>query len=186
MARWTEGEQASARAEIIRLHALGWTDGEIAQRLQVKRQRVSYHRAALELASHRGGPRHMRANRRATRRWLKSIGYRSLAQLRHDQARAAAARDGWPAGATQREVIVMAALRRGARTVEEVARAVGLTYRTRGSWATDFLRLLASKGWLERGWRRLAVRGRQRVYRLAPKVLMGRRRWEERRSWPHQ
>lgn len=168
---------AALRATIARLNGLGWTDCEIADRLDCAVSTVGRHRRALGLSMNVNSPRHRQRIQRGQRRWLKREGYRSFAQLRQDTLRARVARFGWPAGATPREVTILEALRSTPLTTRELAAVIGLGYEPADcSWTLRVATRMARRGWLLRG-----RRGHGRIFKLAAAVLGARRRWEEMR-----
>jgi hypothetical protein len=184
-------------------HERGWSDYMLAahalagQPLAGARSRVQRCRRKLGLPPHPSGrgavkgppPAPVRERLRAALdRTLRRDGYKSLAQVRADADRRAAASQGWPAGATPHAAAVLAALRHGPRTAGRVAGVLcgGDPPPSAVRAAERRLRRLARPApprrldvWVVPVWCVPAgQRRRRRIWELAPDVLAGRRRWE--------
>lgn len=126
--RTTIGE--AFRAELRRLHGLGWADPEIADRLGCERHTASRHRRAMGLGSNRFHPRQRARVAANTADQCKAVGVRSLAEVRAAAFRRFASESGWPPDLRPRHVHILDALEsRGPMTRAEIAMAIGLEWR---------------------------------------------------------
>jgi hypothetical protein len=122
-----------------RLHAAGWSDAEIAQRLGVDRHAVCDLRHQLGMPSNAYSARRRRRVARQTRMQLRRAGLRSLAELRIKAHREFARRSGWPEDLRFRAVQILNALwERGPMTRMEIAAATGMPWKgAKGSLASN-------------------------------------------------
>lgn len=121
------------------LHARGYSDAEIADKLGCERHTVGDWRRRLGLADNTRSERRRRRVAEKTRKQLEAEGLRSLGELRvkafRDRARAA----GWPDDLRPRAVQVLNALwDHGPMTRRELADAIGMPWKgSRKSLTSD-------------------------------------------------
>lgn len=121
---------AADRAEVRRLHALGWCDTEIGAALGHERHSIGRARARMGLAANAASDHRRRQVAARTRRQLDDLGVRSLGELRSVAFRAYALEHGWPAGLRPRAVQILELLHRdGPKTRRQIAEALGMPWK---------------------------------------------------------
>lgn len=117
------------RAEVRRLNAEGYPDGEIAAVLGCERHTVSKHRRALGLPSMARGERYRRRVAERTRAQCEAAGVDSLGAIRALAFRDFAAGRGWPSDLPPRAVMILDALSTGPMTRRQIADAIGMPWK---------------------------------------------------------
>jgi hypothetical protein len=180
MARADTKRPQPVTARVLRqfpvLHARGWTDRMIADRLGCCQTTARMCRLRLGLPVNRDPAVYAEINRRRYRRVCARFGCRSLNALRMERKRLRLVAAGWPAGCGEAQARVMAGLARtGPATLAQLAGVLGRRPNTR---LVRTLNSLMREGWVTRSPRRCRGRGRGKgllpaVYALAPAVLSG-------------
>ena len=134
------------------LHAQGWSDQDVADKIGHTRDRVSKRRRALKLPSQRKkvSARTRAKNAASTAQTVKKHGIKSAGQIRQIGWGRRARALGWPADLRPRELqIVHALYHRGPMTRRELTEAIGLPWRGSakslkshggGSYTADLMR----------------------------------------------
>lgn len=118
----------------------------ISERFHCSRELVGWYRRAMGLPNRQ---RNLERWRKGFARALLRNGVRSLAEMRSLNYRVRAAAKGWPEDLTLREIEILEALERGAKTRKELAATLGMRWtksrdclksNTSGSYTADLLR----------------------------------------------
>jgi len=111
-------------------HALGWTDGDIAQATGLCRRHISFLRKSIGLASNAMSDKRREAVRQKTAEQLASCGCRSIGELRAKRFQAFAVSLGWPADLRVRGVqIVELLLREPALNRRQISDMIGMPWK---------------------------------------------------------
>jgi hypothetical protein len=173
--------KTAAYAEQIRkYHARGWLDGDIARKLAVCRETVTYHRRRLGLPANRNNDRHRARVQRGVRKQCHDSGAASLVELRWQAHRLAAFYRGWPGATTPRQCDVLDLLHEhGPMTKRQIQDSLGLVLdgtgpaRYQRPWVNELLRSLRREGLVVSLGRKFKPGGSGRsqcLYRLADGV----------------
>lgn len=118
------------RAELRRLHALGFSDAEAAGELGCERHTVGDWRRRLGLCSNARSERVRAKVRATTARQVAEAGVASLGEIRALAFRQFAAESGWPEDLRPRAVQILDLLAiRGPMTRREIAEAIGMPWK---------------------------------------------------------
>lgn len=108
----------------------GWLDSEIAKVARVERRTIAEWRLKLQLPSNKGNDRHRRKVAEQTRKQVKAIGLKNLAEVRSLAFRQFAEKHGWPAHLSPRAVQIVEHLYKiGPMTKRQIAAVVGMPFR---------------------------------------------------------
>lgn len=163
-------------ATIHRLHAQGFSDTDIARKVDLSREAVTYHRRRLGLPNNLTHERQRRKVAAGVRQQCKREGCASLTELRWQVHRVECLRRGWPAANSPRQCDVLDILMTGPMTKRQIQMALGLMPGAGGRqrpWVYEMLRTLRRLGLVVSRGRIHQVGGRgrnQAVYALAPGV----------------
>lgn len=126
-----DSERIHRVCELIKKYnAKGWLDSEIAKVACVERRTIAEWRLKLQLPSNKGNDRHRRKVAEQTRKQVKAIGLKNLAEVRSLAFRQFAEKHGWPAHLSPRAVqIVQHLYKIGPMTKRQIAAVVGMPFK---------------------------------------------------------
>jgi hypothetical protein len=128
--RLTPTRAPAFRRRLLELHALGWSDAEIAVELKVERHTVGDHRALLGLPMNRFSAHVRQRVAEKTREQLEKAGLRSLAELRLRTWRERARAAGWPEDLAPQYVRILTSLyERGPQSRRQLCDSAGFTWK---------------------------------------------------------
>ncbi len=118
------------KAAIIRLHAKGWSDSEVADAIGIPRRAVGSYRERLNLPANGRNERYRKRVAENTKRQLKAAGVSSLAEIKALEVAKLAKALGWPEHLSLRSIQIAESLyQRGPMTRKQIANAIGIEWR---------------------------------------------------------
>lgn len=127
------GMTPGRREALTRLHALEWSDPEIAREVGVSIRTIRLWRVRLGLPSNTGTARDRRRRAAQLRDRAAALGLESNGEARRASLDALAIGAGWPAGINPAEVRVLDLLHeRGPMTRRQICEALGVPWRGDG------------------------------------------------------